>query len=72
MKSILIFFLVSVYVDGGKIDKMEKKIEKILEKQGILKESIKELKVGIYNVCHAEKRTKRSIILLLRLVRFSA
>ena len=49
MKSILIFFLVSVYVDGGKIDQLEKKIEKILEKQGILKESIKELKVGICN-----------------------
>jgi hypothetical protein len=45
MKSILIFFLVfSIHVDGGKIDNMEKKIEKILEKQDILKESIKELK----------------------------
>ena len=50
MKSILIFFLVSIlYVDGASIDKLEKKIEKILEKQDILKESIKELKVGIYN-----------------------
>ena len=50
MKSILIFFLVcSIHVDGGKIDNMEKKIEKILEKQDILKESIKELKVCIYN-----------------------
>ena len=49
MKSLLIFFLVSIHVDGGKIDTMEKKIEKILEKQDILKESIKELKVGIYD-----------------------
>jgi hypothetical protein len=49
MKSILILLLVSIYVDGASIDKLEKKIEKILEKQGILKESIKELKVGIYN-----------------------
>ena len=49
MKSILIFFLVSIHVDGASIDKLEKKIEKILEKQDILKESIKELKVGIYN-----------------------
>ena len=50
MKSILIFFLVfSIHVDGGKIDNMEKKIEKILDKQDILKESIKELKVGIYD-----------------------
>ena len=49
MKSVLLFFLVSIHVDGGKIDQLEKKIEKILEKQGILKESIKELKVGIYN-----------------------
>ena len=45
MKSLLIFFLVSIHADGGKIDTMEKKIEKILEKQDILKESIKELKV---------------------------
>ena len=29
-------------------------------------------KMVIYNVCPAEKRTKRSSILLLRLVRFSA
>ena len=49
MKSILIFFLVSIHVDGASIDKLEKKIEKILEKQDILKESIKELKVCIYN-----------------------
>ena len=49
MKSILIILLVSIYVDGASIDKLEKKIEKILEKQDILKESIKELKVGIYN-----------------------
>ena len=49
MKFILIFFLVFVYVDGGKIDKLEQKIEKILEKQEMLKESIKELKVGICN-----------------------
>ena len=49
MKSIFIFFLVSIHVDGASIDKLEKKIEKILEKQDILKESIKELKVGIYN-----------------------
>ena len=49
MKLILIILLVSIYVDGASIDKLEKKIEKILEKQDILKESIKELKVGIYN-----------------------
>ena len=50
MKSILIFFLVSIHVDGARIDKLENKIEKILQKQDILKESIKELKVGIYNI----------------------
>ena len=47
MKSILILLLVSIYVDGASNDKLEKKIEKILEKQDILKESIKELKVGV-------------------------
>ena len=48
MKSILIFFLVSIHVDGARIDKLENKIEKILQKQDILKESIKELKVRRY------------------------
>ena len=47
MKLILIFFLVSIHVDGARIDKLEKKIEKILGKQDILKESIKEIEVGI-------------------------
>jgi hypothetical protein len=49
MKSILILLLVSIYVDGASNDKLEKKIEKILEKQDILKESIKKLKVGIHS-----------------------
>ena len=31
-----------------------------------------EIRYVYSNVCHAEKRTKRSIILLLLLVRFSA
>ena len=45
MKTLLIFFLTTIYVDGASIDKLEKKIEKIIEKQEKLKESVKELKV---------------------------